>query len=135
MKIENKKIIYFADPMLGAGSEKIEDEFKWIALALNNRDIEIETDKVKCTHIPPFEDQFDILFFDWGGMSFGNDMLGSFCRQILRQAEDRPNTLYVIVSRMSEHAMEDAKETLGKAPENIFMNLDEFAEYLNKYGV
>jgi hypothetical protein len=77
---------------------------------------------------------FDILFFDWGGMSVGNDCLQRFCRYILDDAENHTNRYYVMVSMFTEEAMKDAVMDFGKSkPFNVFLSVNKFAKWLNKH--
>ena len=128
--IKNKKVVYFADCMFSGAIDNIEDEWKLeVAKTLEKNGLIFEN--VKCTEKPPFGESYNILFFDWGGMSLGNDLLGSFCRAITREAVDRPNTYYVMTSSFTERAMEDVLETLHDVDKsfNIFLNIAKFAEF------
>jgi len=132
--IKNKRLVYFADEMLTMGSETIEDEFNtYVKSHLEAKGLEFTN--VKCISVPPFgQMSYDILIFDWGGMSIGNDLLGSFCRQILKEAKDKPNTYYVMSSTFTKYAMEDAiDEFSGGNLHNIFLDIDKFAEFYKKY--
>lgn len=126
----NKKVIYFGDMMYSRSYESLEEEF--------NGDIHpefmkngVKFSEVKFTESPPFDENFDILLFDWGGMSLGNDMIGSLTRKIARDAVDFPSKLYVMVSSMSKWAMEDAKKEGIEYP-NIFLSIPEFCDYWKK---
>lgn len=118
----NKKVIYFHDDMNSP------NDFKYqvlIPLTKNH----IGFTKIETTTIPPFEEKFDILFFDWGGMSLGNSMLNHFCRHIIKQAFDNPSRYYVMVSLFTKNAMEDAiSEGLNKDIPNVFLTIDDFAK-------
>ena len=131
--IKNKKVIYFADPFFTYDVDNIEDEWKYgpeKQLAEHG----IQFDKVHFYETPPFnQTNYDILFFDWGGASLGNDMLGSFCRQIIRESELYPNRCYVMISTFTNYAMEDALEVLDNKPENIFLSIKDFAQWFNKH--
>ncbi len=132
--IKNKKLVYFADEMLSMSSETIEDEFNtYIKSHLEAKGLEFTN--VKCVTKPPFgRMSYDILIFDWGGMSLGNDMISSFCRQILREAQEKPNTYYVMSSTMTKYAMEDAlTEFNGEKLHNIFLDIDKFADFYKQY--
>lgn len=127
--IKNKKVVYFGDAMLTFDVESVDEEFeKTIEPEILENGLKFEN--VKCVDFPPFGENYDILFFDWGGMSIGNDMLGSFCRHITREAKDRPNTYYVMTSNFTKYAMEDALDRLGDdKPFNIFLTISQFAEF------
>ena len=73
---------------------------------------------------PPWDERFDILFFDWGGMSFGNSMLEHFCRYIIENAENNPGRVYVMTSLFTEAAMRDALQELKDRPRNIYLSIE-----------
>jgi hypothetical protein len=131
-KIKNKKVVYFADPLLSIASETIEDEFNtYIKSHFEAKGIEFTN--VTCIDTPPFGKlHYDILIFDWGGMSMGNSLLEHFCRQILKEAEDRPNTYYVMASTMTKYAMEDALDELDTNLHNVFLDIDKFISFYKK---
>jgi len=130
MPIKNKKVIYFADPL-----ENLKEEAERVIVRplLKER---ILFDKIRCMDTPPFEKVYDILFFDWGGMSFGNTLMEHFCSEIIKQAQDYPNRLFVMVSNMTRYAMEDAIKTFGEDVKvhNIFLDIESFAEYYKKFA-
>lgn len=127
MPITNKKVIYFADP-IDPPADQVE------AIIINPLIKKgIFFDKIECTDTPPFKDIYDILFFDWGGMSIGNSLLEHFCKYIIDFAKDYPSRYYIMTSTFTEAAMKDAIDYLGsniKIP-NIFLTIDSFAEYWN----
>jgi hypothetical protein len=90
---------------------------------------------IECYDEPQCLDgEFDVLFFDWGGMSLGNSLLESFCREIYNQAENQQNRFFVMVSSFTEEAMKDAVEEFGKErPFNLFLSVDDFGSWLKKY--
>ena len=73
---------------------------------------------------PPFEEKFDILFFDWGGMSLGNSMLEHFCGNIVEEAENNPGRVFVMTSSFTEYAMREALQDLKDRPNNIYLTLE-----------
>jgi len=109
------KAIYFGDPL-----GDVDEEADEIKKSLESHGIAIE---IKATDRPPFYEAFDILFFDWGGASIGNSMLGHFCRWIVDHAENHPGNLYIMTSVFTEEAMKDALETLPDVPNNIYLGL------------
>lgn len=123
MPIRNKKVLYFAD-------DSPEEEIYMVIIdPLVEKGILF--DKIKCTDIPPFrKENYDILFFDWGGMSLGNSLMESFCREIIEEAKDYPNRMYVMVSLFTSSAMRDSLMEFGKDSElhNIFLDIDNFAD-------
>lgn len=77
---------------------------------------------------PNFERQyFDVLFFDWGGASLGNSLLESFCNRILSHAVEHPSKEYVITSKFTGFAMNDALLEFGEAkPANLHLSVTTF---------
>ena len=126
---KNKKVIYFADPFFTAKVDTIKQEYEE-GLKNELHTLNLEFPNIKLMDTPPFNEDFDILFFDYGGMSLGNDLLGSFCRHIIRTASNYPNRYYVMVSTFTKWAMKDAKE--GYTLPNIYLTIDEFAEQFKK---
>jgi hypothetical protein len=110
------------------------------------RKIQIERAGLKlprptCVNVPPLkghpeERYYDLLLFDWGGMSIGNSLLGTFCKYICEEAENCPSRYYVMVSQFTKNAMEDIMYEIGGEeykPINVFLSLENFAEHLKKY--
>lgn len=82
---------------------------------------------------PVLDKKFDVLFFDWGGMSLGNSLLESFCDEILEHAEEHPSKIYVMTSTFTESAMKDAMYQYGdriKDVSNVFLNIKSAIPYL-----
>ncbi len=73
---------------------------------------------------PPWRERFDILFFDWGGMSLGNSLLEHFCDEIIKNAEDNPGRVYVMTSTFTEAAMREALQELKGKPNNIYLSIE-----------
>ena len=113
------KYIYFGDL-----NGDLEEERDMIKGQLKDAGINVEID---ITDVPPFDDAFDVLFFDWGGMSIGNSMMEHFCREFLGMADECPNRIFVMVSMFTAMAMEDALEYVNRfddPPANLFLNLE-----------
>lgn len=122
-----EKCIYFADP----GGD-LNEELEHIILSLENRDLELKDCEI--VDIPPFDKPYDILFFDWGGMSMGNSLLEDFCSYIIEDAEKYPNRCFIMVSHFTELAMKEALlEFEDKKFHNIFLDIRTFAEYYKTY--
>lgn len=109
------KAIYFGDPV-----GDIEEERAAIQEYLESNDIIID---IVATDIPPWDEKFDVLFFDWGGMSLGNSMLEHFCRWIIEHAENHPGNIYIMTSVFTKRAMKDALQILPEQPNNIYLDL------------
>lgn len=91
---------------------------------------------IKCFDTPDclYDESYDILFFDWGGMSLGNSMLEHFCRYIYKHAEDNPNKLFVMVSLFTKQAMTEAIEEFGdNKPWNLFLSIEDLSFWLDKH--
>jgi len=106
------RAIYFGDAM-----GDLEFERDHILSVLNENGIDMD---IKVTDLPPWNELFDILFFDWGGMSLGNSMLDHFCRFILDDAQDYPQRIYVMTSCFTQDSMKDAMIGRSKIPLNVF---------------
>lgn len=129
MPIKNKKVLLFADPM-----NPIKEELDNLKTKLINRCILF--DKIKGVDIPPFrKENYDILFFDWGGMSMGNSLMDHFCREIIEEAKDYPNRTYVMVSMFTKQGMEDALYEFGEDIKlhNIHLDIDSFAKQWKEF--
>jgi len=128
MKTSDRVFVYFADPM-----GDIEDEANIIKKKLKENDICYKKFKITDSSNVFDDKYFDVLFFDWGGMSIGNSLLETFCKQILEHAKEHPSKLYVMTSMFTEEAMKDALidsngEILKIA--NIFLSLEDAIPYL-----
>ncbi len=126
-----KKAIYWHD-----WADK-EDEQSDLKIQVLNpcEEAKILLKKINCFDLPQclFEEDYEILFFDWGGMCIGNSLMESFCREIYKHAEDHPNRFYVMVSSFTASAMKDAISEFGKdKPFNIFLSIEELGWWLDK---
>lgn len=129
------KIIHLADPMLSCLCQTQEEEFRQcVESPLEDRGILIDGLRVTLTDCYPVGENFDYMFFDYGGMSLGNSMMESLCRNITSEAEKYPNRTFVVVSTFSSYAMRDAKNEFGSELPNIFLSLDEFVNNFKKYN-
>ncbi len=91
-------------------------------------------EKWRFTEFPSIlTEQFDILFFDWGGMSLGNSMMEHFCSYIIKHANDHSSRFYVMVSLMTKAAMKDALYSFGdNKPFNVFLTIEDLEKHLKK---
>lgn len=130
------KVIHFSDPMLSALVDTQEQEFKEsVESPLEDRGILIDGLRLVLTDMYPSGEKYDYLFFDYGGMSLGNSLMESFCREIVRDADRYPNRTYIVVSTFTSYAMKDAKEEFGTDLSNIFLSINDFVAFhkrLNK---
>ena len=130
----NKKVVYFADPMLTSRCDSIEQECEDVIVKeLAFEDLAFH--KIHCTDEPPFGKMvYDVLFFDYGGMIGCDGLMHSFCREIIKEAQDYPNRYYVVVSTFSQYAMKDAlKEFSGCLKSNIYLSIQDFARAFKRY--
>lgn len=129
------KIIYFSDPMLSMLVDTQEQEFKVsVESPLEDKGILINGLFLRLLDTYPQGENFDFMFFDWGGMSVGNSLMESLCRHIVREAELYPNRCFIVVSTFTKYAMQDALSEFGKEMPNIFINLTDFANYYLSIG-
>lgn len=120
----NKKVIFFCD-MMGDIEEDLKYQVEYPLLSEG-----IEFDKIETTTTPPFDSYFDVLFFDWGGMSLGNSMLEHFCKHIMKMAHEQPSRYFVMVSTFTSAAMKEALDYMDsdeKLP-NIYLTVKDFAK-------
>lgn len=128
-----KKTIYFGDIALTSDVEDIQEEFnKGVLPQLVEAGLVFKT-PVVCVTMPPFKEDFEVLLFDYGGMSLGNSMLEHFCEYIIKHAEEHPNRHYIMVSQMTELAMQDALREFKSPPHNVFLGPQEYRDYLKKH--
>jgi hypothetical protein len=85
--------------------------------------------KMKWTVCPDFDgdNTFDVLFFDWGGMSLGNSMLQHFSSRIINHAREHPDRLYVMTSKMTAYAMKEMQSEMALEHEefkNVFLSVE-----------
>lgn len=121
-----KNWLYFCDPM---GDAK--EELKNIVRELD--ELNIKHPKIKITEKAPWDIEFDVLLFDWGGMSLGNSMLEHFCEHFIDQAKEKPSKIFIMTSSFTKLAMEDALAFMDREnekPWNIFLTIKDAAKYL-----
>lgn len=129
------KIIHLADPMLSCVSQTQEEEFRQcVESPLEDKGILVDGLRLSLTDCYPVGENFDYMFFDYGGMSLGNSMMESLCRHITREAEKYPARTFIIVSTFTSYAMRDAKDEFGSELPNIFLSLDEFAADFKRFN-
>lgn len=126
-----KKGIYWHDYV-----EKDVEQFDLAIQVLNPLIIEeiFFENPIECREFPScLEEDFEVLFFDWGGMSLGNSLMEHFCSYIHKHAEEHPNRFYIMVSSFTSEAMKEAIEEFGKEkPFNLFLCIKDFAFWVKK---
>jgi len=119
------KFVYFCDPMGDVLKEvqEIRDEINILSGHL--------IDIIHSNTDPLSLGNFDVLFFDWGGMSIGNSFIEKYSRYILRHAKEHPSKFYVMTSRFTQNAMKDAIASFGsEKPANILLEIKDLIPYL-----
>jgi len=122
-----RNVYYFADLFwentFGSQREEFDQTVATIAAKYG-----ITFENVKCVDTPPFGESYSILFFDWGGMSLGNSLMEHFCKYIIKEAIDRPSVDYVMTSRLTKNAMEDAKSQIPNDIPNIYLSVEDWCD-------
>ena len=111
--------LYFADVM-----GDIQDEGKTLKERLNSEQIKTPCFKIEDTPQEMFNGNYDILFFDYGGISIGNSLLEHFCSSIIELAEKYPSRYFCMVSQFTEYAMKELLEGMGMQPHNIYFDIE-----------
>jgi hypothetical protein len=126
------KVIYFADPLLTLSYATLEEEF--IKVVYEPCEVSgIRFTNYECTDENPLYPEhryYEILFFDYGGISLGNSMLETLSKFILKVADEHLSRLYCMVSTMTQSAVKDAMQELGKFPENVFLDIEDLCKIL-----
>jgi hypothetical protein len=128
--MERVKVIYFCDP-----ADDMEKALCDIQNELQAAGIHIE---IELTDMPPADDlHYDIMFFDWGGMSFGNSLLERFCERWIESARNKPDRIYIMTSYFTAEAMKDLRgysdRELEEFPKNIYMSIEDAIPYLKEH--
>ena len=85
------------DPIAGFDTTR-EEELKRI-LQTYEHDHRLKLDAtLKDVFDPADAERAEVIVFDWGGMSIGNDLLGHQIRTVTRWVEDHPSALVIIRS-------------------------------------
>ena len=72
----------------------------------NDHDLRLEA-RLKDVFDPADAEHAEMIVFDWGGMSLGNDLLGHQIRTLTRWAEDHPSALVIIRSMLSWNELQN----------------------------
>ena len=104
-------------------------EHETIVMSLQNLDFDIDKDDIIKTYEYPLKEKFDILFFDYGGVSTGNSLLESLCSNIFKHAKDYPNRDFIMQSMFTREAMSDVLRENDEYPPNIFFDIDTWYQY------
>lgn len=112
------KLIYFCDIM----SDEDEQQKELVAIQESLDRILAEKAEVELVDRPPFGHvDFDILFFDYGGMNLpGNSLFEHMSNYLLKDAENHPSRIYVITSEMTWDYMREARLEFEGKLHNVF---------------
>lgn len=122
------KAIFFHDPSYFATGE---EELEVLKDKLGEHNIEIPN--LEETTDPPWDKKYDILFFDYGGISIGNNLLQLMCNDIIKIAKEHPSRLYIMVSDYTTAAMYEFEQSMkDDFPANIFMSIYHALPYLKR---
>jgi hypothetical protein len=133
-----KKWLYFCD-LMGDADVELEDIKRELSdLQRESSCPKFKIPEIEITTLPPSQINFDVLFFDWGGMSIGNSLLDHFCEHFIDDAREHPSRIYIMTSYFTMRAMEDALRYLDREkseiPKNIFLTIDDAMPYLKDYA-
>ena len=115
------RALVILDPA-GATGRSPEKEFNELLLVYE-QDYDLKLDARRADVFDPAEaDRAEMILFDWGGMSLGNDLLGHQVRALLPWAEDHPSALVIIRSMLSWQYLQDEieEEQLPALPNVIY---------------
>ena len=103
------RALVILDPA-GVTDSPPEKEFNELLLVYE-QDYDLKLDAKRADVFDPAEaDRAEMILFDWGGMSLGNDLLGHQVRALLPWAEDHPSALVIIRSMLSWQYLQDEIE-------------------------
>lgn len=127
--IKLNKIVFCKDFSFGIEDGEDEDVIN-LTKSLNNRGIEYKDIEV-IEGKPDFSKHCDLLVLDWGGMGcIGNSLFGCFIGELLEEAENRPNQIFLIFSELTKWALDDIGKTIDDMPSNVFTDISKLSEYL-----
>lgn len=117
---------YWADA--ASDLEKDWEHIKWL---LDEEGIVIKN--LKMDYHPPKHGEFyDVLFFDYGGISMGASGLVEWAiNELSDLAENNPSKYYVLTSRFTVDAAEEF-DLNYEVKENIFSSVNDFIEEIKK---
>lgn len=113
---ENKRMkIYVYVDWMGGMFETPEEEYEQIKIQL---ELALETDKfIYKTEIPPWKlenEKVDVYIIDFGGLLPGSeDSIRSIYRELIKQIEEKPNTLFILWSHFTCEWYADVMEEVA----------------------
>jgi hypothetical protein len=123
-------VVYWGDFMLSGNSETLEEEYNdSLAKQLAVYGLYAEPKFVEM--IPEIE--FDVLFFDYGGLLPGcESLIQSNYRWLLDNANEHMSRMYVMASRFTKYAMLDI--CMNHVPPNIYLTVKDFSKWYKGEG-
>ncbi len=107
--IRTVKALVVLDPA-GLWDKEPDREFAEIR-QIYEEDFHLKLDAVRADVFDPGQaDRAEIVIFDCGGASLGNDPMGHQLRALMRWAEDHPSALVIIRSALSWSCLQDEIE-------------------------
>ena len=104
--IRTLRTLIVLDPMSGPDTTQ-DDELQQIVRSYEDEH-GLKLEATLANVFDPAEaERAEMIVFDWGGMSQGNDLLGHQIRGLTRWAEDHPSALLIIRSMLSWNELQD----------------------------
>ena len=104
--IRTVRALVVLDPMAGFETTQEEELERIRQTYEGDHRLKLDT-TLKDVFDPADAERAEIIVFDWGGMSLGNDLLGHQIRTLTRWAEDHPSALVIIRSMLSWNELQN----------------------------
>ena len=104
--IRTVRALVVLDPMAGLETTQEEELERIRQTCEEDHRLKLDT-TLKDVFDPADAERAEIIVFDWGGMSLGNDLLGHQTRTLTRWAEDHPSALVIIRSMLSWNELQN----------------------------
>lgn len=125
--LKNRKLVFFHD-WLSPHDEELDN----LVLGLQALGYNVDRGDIKRFNSPPpVDENFDILFFDYGGVGFESAVITS--DWLWSMADLYPNRDFVMVSDFTREAISDIEKRYYKLP-NIFYDIDTWYAYFEERG-
>ena len=123
------KIIFIKDPVHNYILEEDQDVLN-VKRELSNNEIEYNEIVVN-EEVPDFTVKADLIIFDWGGLgTLGNCLFANFIKDMIKEAEERPNQLFLIYSNVLDFVLQDLQNEIDELPANVLCSFDELKDIL-----